>query len=300
MFRITLCFVVFLFGASALQADTCLARKRIGDVGLQYARLFIGSYSSKRDAAQELSRLMPRKDHLSFALQLNAEGYGIDASRLVRAFSQIDGQVQKLNAGHPIEALGPSVRAVLPALSGVAKCPSPLNDMPTKVSMKRSIGSDGGKNAAPFKHAPHSQNSTGTLQSFALPNSLSRLSSIIALVVILIISARYLFKRRWIAFFGRKSRLARRSVSLDFEITQNHGDELNIMTVSSVDISTGGMKIALKDATEEPLAVGSQIEMHLPGRDVWGSVVWSNKFFCGVAFQRRLSNRAFRKIIGET
>lgn len=286
------------FSGVAVQAEPCLARKLLADIGQHYVLLHSVSEKTKRDAARELVRLFPSDDYHRFALQLSAEGYAVPPSLLIRSFSQIDLAISALKAGLPIQPIQASVRRVLPSMLAGTECPSPLSDLPTMVSTQKSIGADGTAiNDASSDRALNAQHSQGKLLPLWLIRAPTPLFLILLFVLCALIAGGFLFSQRLRRVFGRRSRLKRRSWAADLQVTHQQGDDVEDLTVSCVDISTGGMKFALNQA-DNPLHVGSQIELHLPGRDVWATIMWSNKFYCGVAFQKRLSNRTFRQITG--
>lgn len=286
------------FSGVAVQAEPCLARKLLADIGQHYVLLHSVSEKTKRDAARELERLFPSNDYRRFALQLSAEGYAVPPSLLIRSFSQIDLDISAIKAGLPIQPIQASVRRVLPSMLAGTECPSPLSDLPTMVAAQKSIGGHGtAKNAASSNRTLNAQHAPGMLLPLWLPSAPTQLVLTLVAVLCSLTAAAFLFSQRLRRVFGRRSRLKRRSWTAELLVTHQQGDDVENLTVSCVDISTGGMKFALNQA-DNLLQVGSQIELHLPGRNIWATIMWSNKFYCGVAFQKRLSNRAFRQITG--
>lgn len=297
MFRALFVIAIVCLSGFAAWAEPCTARQLLSEVGAQYAQLHTGAYRKQREAARALNRLLPRDDVYQFSLQLSAEGHGVDPRRLRIAFAQIEKDIKAFRTGLPIGPLQTFMRVIFPLTPVDVVCAPPLKDMPTLVSERQSMGSDGAKNkATKADRLKHVQRPKGGLLPFSLTAAPRSLMITIAAITSLLIVAGVLCRRRIVGKFGRRSRLPRRSVTTDFCISWHGGKSVS---VSSVDISTEGMKIALRPDMSDQLHVGDQIVLHLPGQDVWATIVWCNKFYCGVAFHRRLRNRDFRKIIGE-
>jgi len=277
-----------------------MARQLLSEVGIEYALLHTGAYRKQREAARELDRLLPKDDMYQFSLQLSAEGFDVDPRHLSIAFAQIEKDIEAFRTGLPIAPMQTSMRVIFSFTPNDAVCSESLKDMPRQVSARQSLGNDGADhNAMKADRSKHAQRFQGGFLSFSLMAAPSGLIFIFATIISLLFVAGVLFRHPIARIVGRRSRLPRRSVPMDFQISRSGGDSNESISVSSVDISTGGMKIALQSTIPNPLDVGDQVTLHLPGQTVGATIVWSNKFYCGVAFQRRLSNRDFRKVIGE-